>query len=80
VQELEEEKEWSEAHIIFGRLIGVDKKRKQITIEFKEGAEWVEELYYTSDWTNKEYEYAREHLGENVTLKVEDHNVVELTP
>ena len=68
--------EWSSARIIFGRLIAIDKRFHQITIEYKEGEEWQSKILTTPDWTDEEWEPVLEMLGEEAEFSEQDGKIV----
>ena len=74
--EQKEQKNWTSARLVFGRLIAIDKGQSQLTLEYKDGDEWITEAF-TTDWTEDEYEDALEDLGSDITLKVIDHEAIE---
>lgn len=69
-----EETDWSEARVIFGKLIGINKKASQLTIEYKDGESWEEETFSLEDWTDEDYDGLLEKIGEDITLTVVDHS------
>jgi len=72
----QEQKDWTSARLIFGRLIAIDKGQSQLTLEYKDGNEWATETF-TVNWTDDEYDEALEDLGSDITLKVIDHEAIE---
>lgn len=76
-QEQEEEKGWTSARLIFGRLIAIDKERSELKFEYKDGNEWKTETFTAADWTDDDFEQALEDLGSDITLKVIDHEAID---
>ena len=72
----QEQKDWTSARLIFGRLIAIDKGQSQLTLEYKDGNEWATDTF-TANWTEDEYNKALEDLGSDITLKVIDHEAIE---
>lgn len=75
-QEEDDEEEWSEARSIFGKLVGIDKKRQNLSIEYRlPNGEWQTETFSTKDFTDDEYNGLRRSLGDDVTVNVVDDTV-----
>jgi hypothetical protein len=72
-EEHEQEEEWSEARSIFGKLVGIDKKRQNLSIEYRlPNGEWQTETFSTKDFTDDEYTGLRRSLGNDITVNVVD--------
>ncbi len=75
-QEQDDEEEWSEARSIFGKLVGIDKKRQNLSIEYRlPNGEWQTETFSTKDFTDDEYTGLRHSLGDDITVNVVDDRV-----
>ena len=75
-EEDDDEEDWSEARSIFGKLVGIDKKKQNLTIEYRlPNGEWETETFSTKDFTEDEYTGLRRSLGNDITVNVVDDTV-----
>jgi hypothetical protein len=84
VDELEEEEErglsWDMAHVVFGRLIGINKSTSEITLEIQgEDGEWFEEDYdLPRDFGEDHFEELLDYLDLGVRVMLLDDTVVKI--
>lgn len=74
--EEESDEDWSEARSIFGKLVGIDKKHQNLSIEYRlPNGEWETETFSTKDFTDAEYNGLKRSLGDDITVNVVDDTV-----
>jgi hypothetical protein len=76
----EEDTDWTTARVIFGTLTGIDKQQEEITLEYKDGDEWINDTFSTDGWTEDDYQELRGALGKDINVTVEDSTVLEWVP
>lgn len=84
MEEQEEEEErglsWETAHVVFGRLIGINKSASEITLEIEgEDGGWFEEDYdLPEDFAEDQFEELVDYLDLGVRVTLLDNTVVKI--
>ncbi len=79
VQHTDLPSEWSQVRMIFGRLIGVDKKKHCITVEYKRGDTWQSETFDLKEsrgYDDQVFEEFAANVGEDVEFRAVDNEVI----
>jgi hypothetical protein len=74
-KEEQEEEQWQNAEVIFGRLVGVYKSSQRIAVEYKADDDWVTTQFSTQGLTDEDYDELKERLGRDIELRVVDNKV-----